>query len=134
VSGAAHSRKGSKLERDAAKVLGGKRMVLSGAVGGGDIALPSGSMWADWSFEAKSRARLPAYFSLAMRQAEAECLGTRRRPAVILKEDRGRIMFACYLDDIVQWTQALSEVGQGAQMKSTIRQIRHQLDDLERRL
>jgi hypothetical protein len=134
MSGAAAKAKGSKLERDAAKILGGKRMVLSGAVGGGDIALPSDSIFNDWSWEAKSRARLPAYFTLAMKQAELECRGTSKRPAIILKEDRGNIMFCAYLNDFVQWAQALSEVGQGAQIKSTIRQIRHQLDDLERRL
>ena len=134
MSGSSSKDKGSRLERDAARVLGGKRMVLSGAVGGGDIALPSGSIFNDWSWEAKSRARLPAYFTLAMKQAEFECRGTPKKPAIILKEDRGTIMFCAYLDDFVQWSQALAEVGQGAQMKSVIRQIRHQLDDLERRL
>jgi hypothetical protein len=114
--------------------MGGKRSPLSGAVGGGDIWFPADSLWNDWLVEAKSRARLPAYFTLAMKQAELECRGTSKRPAIILKEDRGNIMFCAYLNDFVQWAQALSEVGQGAQIKSTVRQIRHQLDDLERRL
>jgi hypothetical protein len=36
--------------------------------------------FADWHWEAKSGARLPAYLSQAMKQAEAECIGSNKRP------------------------------------------------------
>lgn len=124
--------KGTRTERETASLLGGKRMVRSGALGGGDIALPMGSIFNDWIWEVKSRAKLPGYFTLAMKQAEYECRGTARRPAVILKEDRGRIMFTAYLEDFVQWAEALAEMGQGSQARSVIRQMRNQLDQLER--
>lgn len=124
--------KGTKLEREAAQIMGAKRAPLSGAVGGGDIWFPMGSIFNDWLVEAKSRAALPKYFNLGMKQAEFECRGTAKRPAVILKEDRGRIMFTCYLEDFVQWAEALAEMGQGAQARSVIRQMRNHLDQLER--
>lgn len=123
--------KGSKLEREAASVLGGKRAPLSGAVGGGDIWMPSDSIFADWSYEAKARAKLPAYFSQAMKQCEIECRGSNKRPAIILKEDRGRIMFACYLEDFVQWAQALAELGQGQYVRSLVREARRIFDQIE---
>ncbi len=120
--------KGSRLERESAAMIGGKRSPLSGAVGGGDIWLPSDSIFADWSWEAKARAKLPAYFTAAMSQAEIECRGTNKRPAIIMKEDRGVIMFASRLDDFVQWSKALSEVGQGSSIRATINQAQRLLD------
>jgi hypothetical protein len=47
-------RKGARCERDAARLLGGQRIPLSGSAGGafaGDVALPNG-----WRVECKARA------------------------------------------------------------------------------
>lgn len=132
TGGSASKQKGSRLEREAAAVLGGRRMVLSGAVGGGDIAIPSDSIFADFSFEAKSRKKLPDYFTKAMRQCEYECRGTAKRPAIIVKEDHGRIMVNLYLDDFVQWGRALAELGNGAKAKALVRDAKRVLDELER--
>lgn len=123
--------KGARLERETARIMGGKRMPLSGAQGGGDIRLPAESIYNDWLVEAKSRARLPAYFSAAMKQAELECKGTRKRPAIILREDRGKIMVAFLLEDFVQWSSALAEMGQGQKVKSLVRDARRVLDQIE---
>lgn len=123
--------KGSKLEREAASLIGGKRMPLSGAVGGGDIALPTSSIFNDWMWEAKARARLPAYFTQAMMQCALACRGSNKRPAIVLKEDRGRIMFACYLEDFVGWSEALAEVGQGQLIRSLVRDARRNLDAID---
>lgn len=89
-------------------------------------------MFADWSYEAKARARLPAYFTQAMAQCELECRGTTKRPAIILKEDRGRIMFACYLNDFVEWGGALAEIGQGRAIRTMVRQARTILDEIDK--
>ena len=123
--------KGSKLEREAANVLGGKRMPLSGAVGGGDVLLPSDNIFNDWMWEAKSRKKLPYYFTQAMLQCGLACQGSNKRPAILLREDRGKILFACYLEDFVSWAQALAEVGQGQNIRSMVRQARRILDDID---
>jgi hypothetical protein len=116
-----------------AGVLGGKRTPLSGAVGGGDISLPDDSIFADWSWEAKRRQRLPSLLMDALAQASADIgIGDPRRPAVVMREDRGPAIFICRLDDFVAWALALAEMGNGARVRELIRQMRRDLDTLER--
>lgn len=124
--------KGSRLEREVAARLGGKRMVLSGAVGGGDVAVPAGSIWNDWVWECKNRnGALPEWVTKALLQAELECAGTRRRPAAVLRNPRSRPVVCFYFDDLVAWVEALAEVGNGQALKSAIRQVKRQLDEVE---
>jgi hypothetical protein len=52
-------------------------------------------------------------------------------PAIILKEDRGKILVAFLLEDFVQWSQALAEVGQRQAIRSTIRQAKRLLEEAE---
>lgn len=125
--------KGSRLERDAASVLGGKRSPLSGGIGGGDLWFEPGSIFGDaFLFEAKARRVLPALLTAAMAQAQAACTGTNKKPAVIYREDRGEMMIAFRLPDIVQFCQALAEVGNGYKIKGHIRAVRRELDEIER--
>ena len=123
--------KGSRLERDVASVLGGKRTPLSGGSGGGDVSLPTGSIWSDWSWECKQRAALPALITGAMLQANADIrVGDRRRPAVIIREDRGQALFVAHLSDVVTWAEALAEVGNA----SKVRDLGRQLEGIAREL
>jgi len=125
--------KGSAYEREVALAIGGRRTPLSGAVGGGDISLPEGSIFADWSWEAKRRSRLPALVMDALAQAESDiAIGDPRRPAVVMREDRGRSIFVCHLDDFVTWAEALAEIGNGAKVRELVRQMRRDLEQLER--
>jgi hypothetical protein len=128
----ASSAKGRAFEREFAAELGGKRTPGSGRSGGGDVSLPAGSLWGDWSWELKRRARLPAIVSEALEQASGDiAVGDRRRPAVAVREDHGRTIVAFYWDDLRAWVEALAEVGRAgevrrlaAQIESAAREIR----------
>lgn len=125
--------KGSRLERQAAAILGGKRAPLSGGVGGGDIWLEQGSLFHDsFIFEAKARAKLPMLLVQAMAQAEVACKGTMKKPAVIYRENRGQMMVAFRLEDLVQFCQALAEVGNGYAIKQQLHSARKAIDEAER--
>jgi hypothetical protein len=136
VSHAGSKAKGSRLERATAAALGGKRTPLSGGAGGNDITLPSDSIWLDWAIECKARGKLPVLVTSALAQATQAvmAIGSRKRPAAVLREDGGRILWVCELDHLVEWASALAEMGQGQAMKSRIRQIRRELEDLEKML
>ena len=116
--------KGSRFEREVARSLGAKRTPLSGATGGGDITMPTGSIWADWSMELKRRARLPAFVTAALRQAATDNrIGDRRKPAVVMREDHGPAIFVCYLEDLRPWVEALAEVGRAGRVHDLGRQL-----------
>lgn len=127
AGGSASKRKGSGFERELASILGGKRTPLSGAVGGGDITLPTDSIWRAFSWEAKRRARLPAFIVAALEQAENDlAIGDPRKPAAAFREDGGRIIVAFYLDDLLPFVAAISEVAGG----STVRRMAQQLESI----
>lgn len=86
--------KGSRLERKVAGMMGGKRMPLSGAVGGGDVVVDGHSV------ECKKRKALPALIRDAFAQAQRDiAIGDPRTPLVVIEEDRGRPIVCQYLDD-----------------------------------
>lgn len=117
-------RKGSAFEREVSRSLGGKRTPLSGADGGGDVSLPTGSIWADWSWELKRRAKLPVFVVEALRQAATDIrIGDRRKPAVVMREDHAPAIFVCYLDDLVPWVEAIAEVGRAGRVRDLGRQL-----------
>jgi hypothetical protein len=129
----ASKRKGSGFERELASILGGKRTPLSGAVGGGDITLPSDSIWRAWSWEAKRRARLPAFIVAALSQAENDlAIGDPRHPAAAFREDGGRIIVAFYLDDLMPWIAAISEVAGGARVRRMAQELEKIAQELRR--
>jgi hypothetical protein len=80
--------KGSRLERDVAKALGGKRTPLSGAVGGGDVIAEG------FSIECKARAEIPALLRNAFQQADKDIVtGDTRRSLVVIKADRAEPIY-----------------------------------------
>jgi len=88
--------KGARLERKVARMLNGKRMPLSGAVGGGDVVAEG------FSVECKKRKALPALIVRAFAQAEADiAIGDNRKPLVVIEQDRGRPIACLYLEDLV---------------------------------
>lgn len=126
-------RKGSAFERELAAILGGKRTPLSGAVGGGDITLPSDSIWRAWSWEAKRRARLPAFIVAALEQAEHDlAIADPRKPAAAFREDGGRIIVAFYLDDLLPWIEAIAEIGRGGHVRRLASDLEKLAQELRR--
>src|SRR4051812_25480966 len=80
--------KGSRVEREVAVIVGGKRTPLSWGAGGNDITTRDDSLFNVWGIEVKARATLPVLISAAMTQAEVALpIGSPRRPAVVLKAD-----------------------------------------------
>jgi hypothetical protein len=116
--------KGRTAERYVATKLGGKRTPLSGGTGGGDVTLPVGNLWADWSVEVKARASLPALITRAFAQAESDIrIGDRRKPLVILKADRSPALAVFRLDDVVAWVEALAQVGRASRVRDLGREL-----------
>lgn len=106
-------RKGWALETKVAKMLDGKRMPGSGAMGGGDVVATG------FSIECKKRKSLPALLIGAFSQAERDIvLGDNRKPLVVIEQDRGRPIACLYLEDLIT---KLSD--QGPENAHTIRQI-----------
>jgi hypothetical protein len=117
--------KGRAFEREVALLFGGKRTPLSGAAGGNDITFEPDGIWADWGMEAKRRARLPVLVTAALDQAEAALpLGTRKRPAVVMREDSGRMVFVAYASDVKTWCEALAEIGESHRLRPLARELR----------
>lgn len=117
--------RGSRFERRVASRLGGTRMVLSGAVGGGDIVLPG------WSVECKKRIKLPALIKNAMSQAEQDIsIGDSRRPLVVIGEDRTEPYAVLYLKDLVR---ILEESGpeNSAKIRDAARKAKGFLTEIE---
>lgn len=125
-------RKGRRAEYRIAAALGGKRTPLSGAVGGGDITLPAGNIWADWQVEVKARAR-PSWSDVqrALAQAEVAAQGTRRRPLAVVVPDRSPAVVCARLDDLRPWAEALAELGQGHRLRRLAGELRRLADELE---
>ena len=74
---------------------------------------------------------LPNLITTALAQAATDIkIGDRRSPALILKEDRGRILFVAHLEDVVSWAEALAEVGSA----SKVRALGRQLESISREL
>lgn len=133
ITSASGKAKGSRLEKEAAALLGGRRAPLSGAIGGGDIWFDGQGVFADsFIFEAKARAKLPQLLTMAMNQAQIACVGTNKKPAVVYKQDRGEIMVAFRLADLVQFCEALAEVGNGYAIRNHLRQARKEMEAAER--
>ena len=126
--------KGSRFEREVAGRLGGKRTPLSGGSGGNDVTIPSGSIWADWGIECKARGKLSwTVIWQALGQA-AMAKRQNQKPAAVVKEDRGPAYFVCYLDDLVRWAEALSQVGEGHKIKGYVRNIERVLEEMKEHL
>lgn len=119
--------KGRAGEREAARILGGKRAPLSGAIDGTGDVLP-GSLFADsFIVEVKRRARLPHLLTAALAQAEAgkgKTVGDNRRPLVMYREDHGRWMISLWADDFVEFCTGLAEIGSGYKARTLARQLR----------
>ena len=131
--GTASKRKGHSFELEAARSMSAKRRPLSGASGGGDLAPEPGTIWADWSWEAKRRKRLPALVTNALTQAAVDiALGDPRKPAVLMREDHGRTIFVAYWDDIRPWCLALAETGHGYRLRQIGKELRACAAELER--
>ena len=127
------SAKGRGFERELALELGGKRTPLSGRRGGGDITLPSDSVWQAWSWEAKRRAELPRFLTAVLDQAESDiAIGDPRRPAAAFRADHGRTIVAFYLSDLRPWVEALAELGGGAKVRSLARDLERLAGELKR--
>ena len=116
--------KGRLYEYEVARQFGGKRTPLSGGAGGNDITFKD-SIWDDWGIEAKRRARLPVMVTAALEQAKGALpLGSRKRPAVVMREDHGQSIFIAYADDVLQWCEALAEVGESHRLKPLARELK----------
>lgn len=114
-------------------MMNGRRTPLSGAIGdalAADVTFDSDSIYAPLHIEVKARAMIPAYVTAAYLQAKAVCPNL-KTPAVVIKQDRGNPYIFMQLDEFVQFTSALAEMGQGQRAKSIVRQIRRELDVLE---
>jgi hypothetical protein len=94
-------RRAAKLERDAAKVMGGKRVAnrprFVRAPDIEPIRLASGEVL---QLEAKSRKRLPAVILKALLQAERYCAGA--VPVGVVKEVGGRALAVLHLRDLAR--------------------------------
>lgn len=120
----ASKRKGSAYERELARTLSVKRTPLSGADGGNDLTIPEDHIWADWGIEAKRRKMLPASILSWLAQAEyALPIGSQKKPAVVMRQDHGRSIFVAYFDDVLSWSSALAETGQGHKARTLARQL-----------
>lgn len=126
-------RKGSNYEREVARTIGAKRTPLSGADGGNDLTFEQDHIWADWGVELKRRKMLPASILSWLAQAEyALPIGSQKQPAVVMRQDHGRSIFVAYLDDVIAWSSALAETGQGQKARAIARQLRVAADALEK--
>lgn len=113
-------------------MFGGKRTPLSGGIGGGDLSMPSGSIWADWSWEAKRRAKLPALMVRWLSQAETDiAIGDPRRPALVMREDNGKAIVAMYAADLIAWAEALAEIGNASKVRGLLRQAKRVIEEAE---
>jgi hypothetical protein len=124
---------GSGFERRFGKTAGGKRTPRSGAAGGGDVSFPVGALWADWSWELKERASLPKSLTTWLGQAQSDIrIGDRRRPALALRETGGQTIVVFQWDDLRVWTEALVEIGNSAKLRTLVRQLQRQVQEIEK--
>lgn len=122
--------KGRKGEHEVARLIGGKRQVLSGAIEGtNDVVSPE--ILASFAIEVKRRKVLPNLLTSALAQAAYSVRGSNKKPMVFYREDNGRWMVSCYGDDFMEFVNALAEVGNGYKLKQIVRGIRRDLDELE---
>lgn len=129
----AEQNKGRAFEREMAKLLGGKRDPTSGAISGHDIVLEPHGIFADWAWELKRRAALPNLVHNALLQSASHIsIGDRRRPAMAMRGDGGRAVVAFWAEDFVTWSEALSEMGQGAYVRQYARQLEKIASEMRR--
>ncbi len=88
-----------QTEEKAARALGGRRIGRARGLSAPDVVLPGG-----WIVEAKTRRKLPAIITAALRQAEAYCLrGFGQTPIAVLREAGSRRAVAVvWLDDLAK--------------------------------
>lgn len=116
-------RKGTEGEREVAALLGAKRTPLSGAGGGNDLTLVP-PPWDVWGIEVKRRREPVMFLMHALDQAEAALgIGSQRRPAVLHRGDRSPWLFTARLEDVRTWVEALAEMGNGAKVRSHVREL-----------
>lgn len=142
--GRQNRRMGADVERRVAALMGGKRSVMSGGshLGGGDLTFMPDNIFADFSWEVKRRAKTPQIIreALAQAQVEIQATGARKMPAAIIVSagigpaNVDKAVVAMQLGDFVNWTQALAEVGQSADLKARVRAIIRDLKEMEARL
>lgn len=122
------------MEQEIAREMGGKRMVQSGGsvLRGGDLVFPAGHIFSDFTWEIKSRKKVPEIIKLALAQAELETVGSLKKPAAIIKADNEAPVVCIRLADFIEWTGALAEMGSGHAVKSLVRDMRRLLDEVER--
>jgi hypothetical protein len=129
VKPASISAKGRTGEHEVAAMVGGKRNVLSGAVGGNDV-IDARAPYDGLAIEVKRRARLPAIATEPLAQAAYAARGGGRLPAVFYREDGGRWIVAMYAEDFTTWVDAIHEVGG----RSRVRAIGRELETIGREL
>lgn len=125
--------KGRRGEYEVARLIGGKRQALSGAIEGTNDVVPP-EILASWAIEVKRRKVLPNLLTEALAQAAAATKGSMKKPMVFYREDNGRWMVAAYGDDFMQFVSALAEVGNGYAIKAQVRSIKRALSDIEEML
>lgn len=106
--------KGRAGEHEVARLVGGKRTPLSGGIAGdADIVLPTGSIWHDWKIEVKRRKKIGGVsLQDALLQADATIgIGGNQKPMVFAREDHGEWYIFVRANDLIQWAEALAEVG-----------------------
>lgn len=132
--GRANRRRGAEIEREVAHLMGGKRNVMSGGsvLGGGDLVFPADSVFHDWLWEVKARKLVPEIIKLALEQARLESTGTLKKPAAVIRAENSKPVVVFYLEDFVPWIEALTEMGQGARIKTLVRDMRRIMDELIR--
>lgn len=122
--------KGRRGEHEVARLVGGKRQVLSGAIDGtSDVVSPE--VLSSFAIEVKRRKVLPNLLTGALDQAAYSVRGSGKKPMVFYREDHGRWMVACYGEDFMEFVNALAEVGNGYKIKGLVRSVRRILDEIE---
>jgi hypothetical protein len=114
--------KGRTGEHEVAALVGGKRNVMSGAIGGNDV-VDARAPYDGLAIEVKRRAKLPAIATAPLAQAAYAATGSGRLPAVFYREDHGRWIVAMYAEDFTTWVDAIHEVGQAGRVRAIGREL-----------
>ena len=127
-------KRGRDLETRTARAMRGKRTPGSGRHGGNDATIPDDGIWSDWAVETKHRAKLPVFVLNGLMQASLAAMGSRRNPAFVMREEGGRAIFCCYLEDLRPWAEALNEVGNGQVLKGYLRVAKRNIEEALKQL
>lgn len=129
----ASKKKGSAFELEAARLFGGHRTPGSGAMGGGDLTFEKGTLWSGLSWECKRPKKLPVMLTAGIMQARLDIpIGDPRLPALLMREDDGDAIIAFPAVEFRRWVEAIAETGSRQNVLSHIRQVRRDLDALEK--